>query len=51
MPPAERRSRSDRAALEVLREVALRAETARRLELGSGEAVLRSVVEAAVALF
>ena len=51
MPPAERPARLDRAALEALRAVALRAETARRLELGSGEAVLRSVVEAAVALF
>ncbi len=38
-------------ALEALRAVALRAEAARRLELGSGEAVLRSVVEAAVSLF
>src|SRR5512144_1100657 len=51
MPPADRSPRLDRRALAALRAVALRAETARRLELGSGEAVLRSVVEAAVALF
>ncbi|HYM84003.1 MAG TPA: GAF domain-containing protein [Candidatus Dormibacteraeota bacterium] len=51
MPPAERRPRLDRRAVEALQAVALRAETARRLELGTGEAVLRSVVEAAVALF
>jgi GAF domain-containing protein len=38
-------------ASELLREVALRSEAARRLELGTGGAVLRSVVEAAVALF
>lgn len=38
-------------ALDALRAVALRSEAARRLELGSGEAVLRSVVEAAVSLF
>jgi GAF domain-containing protein len=38
-------------ALEAVRAVALRTEAARRLELGAGEAVLRSVVEAAVALF
>lgn len=38
-------------ALEALRSVALRTEAARRLELGTGGAVLRSVVEAAVALF
>lgn len=37
--------------LEALQAVALRSETARRLDLGTGEAVLRSVVEAAVALF
>ena len=40
-----------RDALAVLRAIALRAETARRLELGSAEAVLRSVVDATVALF
>jgi GAF domain-containing protein len=39
------------AALKALEAVAFRAETARRLDLGTGEAVLRSVVEAAVALF
>jgi GAF domain-containing protein len=49
--PAEPRPRLDRRATEALRAVGLRAEAARRLELGSGEAVLRSVVEAAVALF
>jgi GAF domain-containing protein len=38
-------------ALDALEAVALRAEVARRMELGSGEAVLRSVVEAAVSLF
>jgi GAF domain-containing protein len=38
-------------ALEALQAVALRADSARRLDLGSGEAVLRSVVEAAVSLF
>ncbi len=38
-------------ALELLRAIALRAETARRLESGSARAVLRSVVEATVALF
>lgn len=37
--------------MEALEAVALRAETARRLDLGTGEAVLRSVVEAAVVLF
>ncbi len=41
----------DRAALELLRAVALRAETARRLLGGGTEAVLRSVVDATVALF
>jgi GAF domain-containing protein len=49
--PAEPRPRLHRRATEALRAVGLRAEAARRLELGSGEAVLRSVVEAAVALF
>ena len=38
-------------ALELLRAIALRAETARRIEAGSARAVLRSVVEATVALF
>lgn len=37
--------------LAVLRAVALRAEGARRLEIGSSEAVLRSIVDATVALF
>lgn len=40
-----------RDALAALRAIALRAEAARRLELGSAEAVLRSVVDATVALF
>ena len=44
-------ARRGRDALAVLRAIALRAETARRLELGSAEAVLRSVVDATVALF
>lgn len=38
-------------ALELLRAIALRAETARRLEAGAARAVLRSIVEATVALF
>jgi GAF domain-containing protein len=38
-------------ALELLRAIALRAETARRLEAGGARAVLRSIVEATVALF
>ncbi len=38
-------------ALELLRAIALRAETARRLESGGARAVLRSIVEATVALF
>ena len=38
-------------ALVALRAIGLRAETARRLELGSAEAVLRSIVDATVALF
>ncbi|MBF6606672.1 MAG: GAF domain-containing protein [Chloroflexi bacterium] len=38
-------------ALTLLRSIALRAEVARRLDLGSAEAVLRSVVDATVALF
>jgi GAF domain-containing protein len=46
---ARRRLQAD--TLAALEAVGLRAETARRLELGSGEAVLRSIVEAAVSLF
>jgi signal transduction protein with GAF and PtsI domain len=46
---ARPRLRAD--TLAALEAVGLRAETARRLELGSGEAVLRSIVEAAVSLF
>ena len=38
-------------ALATLRAIGLRAETARRLELGAAEAVLRSIVDATVALF
>ena len=38
-------------ALELLRAIALRGETARRLEAGGARAVLRSVVEATVVLF
>jgi len=38
-------------SLELLRAIALRAETARRLEAGGARAVLRSIVEATVALF
>ena len=45
---SRRISRSTLAALEA---VALRAETARRLETGAAQAVLRSIVEATVALF
>jgi len=37
--------------LAALRAIGLRAETARRLELGAAEAVLRSIVDATVALF
>jgi GAF domain-containing protein len=43
--------RLSEAALETLRSIALRADAARRLELGSAEAVLRSIVDATVALF
>ncbi len=43
--------RLDRAGLELLRAIALRAETARRLVGESGEAVLRAIVDATVALF
>jgi transcriptional regulator with GAF, ATPase, and Fis domain len=46
-----RRPRPTAATTDALQAVALRAEAARRLELGSGEAVLRSIVEAAVSLF
>ena len=46
-----RRTRPTAATTDALQAVALRAEAARRLELGSGEAVLRSIVEAAVSLF
>jgi GAF domain-containing protein len=53
--PASRPRRSvasfDRDARAALAAIGRRAEVARRLELGSAEAVLRSVVEAAVALF
>lgn len=45
---AGRRDAAARAALEA---IGRRAEVARRLELGGSEAVLRSIVEAAVALF
>ncbi|OGN82503.1 MAG: hypothetical protein A2X23_05790 [Chloroflexi bacterium GWC2_73_18] len=38
-------------ALELLREIALRAEAARRMEGGATEALLRSIVEATVTLF
>ena len=43
--------RLEEGALELLRTIAFRAETARRLVGESTEAVLRSIVEAAVALF
>jgi GAF domain-containing protein len=51
--PSGRRSRPrlERQTVDALQAVGLRAEAARRLELGTGEAVLRSVVEAAVLLF
>jgi GAF domain-containing protein len=49
---AHRRSSAfDRDARAALAAIGRRAEIARRLELGSAEALLRSVVEAAVALF
>ena len=38
-------------ALALLEEIAVRLEAARRLELGSSESVLRSIVDATVALF
>jgi GAF domain-containing protein len=43
--------RLGRDAIAALQAIALRAEAARRLDLGSAEAVLRSVVDATVALF
>ncbi len=51
-PGARRGGRAfDRDARAALAAIGRRADVARRLELGSAEAVLRSVVEAAVALF
>ncbi len=47
----ESADRLGRDAIAALRAIALRAEAARRLDLGSAEAVLRSVVDATVALF
>jgi len=49
--PRRRAPAFDRDARAALAAIGRRAEVARRLELGSAEAVLRSVVEAAVALF
>jgi len=49
--PRRRAPSFDRDARAALAAVGRRAEIARRLELGGAEAVLRSVVEAAVALF
>jgi GAF domain-containing protein len=49
--PRRRTPAFDRDARAALAAIGRRAEVARRLELGSAEAVLRSVVEAAVALF
>jgi GAF domain-containing protein len=49
--PRRRPPAFDRDARAALAAIGRRAEVARRLELGSAEAVLRSVVEAAVALF
>jgi GAF domain-containing protein len=49
--PRRRPVAFDRDARAALAAIGRRAEIARRLELGSAEAVLRSVVEAAVALF
>jgi GAF domain-containing protein len=43
--------RLGRAGVAALRAIAIRAEAARRLDLGAAEAVLRSVVDATVALF
>jgi GAF domain-containing protein len=51
-PGARRGARAfDRDARAALGAIGRRADVARRLELGSAEAILRSVVEAAVALF
>ena len=51
-PGARRGARTfDRDARAALGAIGRRADVARRLELGSAEAILRSVVEAAVALF
>ena len=49
--PRRRATAFDRNARAALAAIGRRAEVARRLELGSAEAVLSSVVEAAVALF
>ena len=49
--PRRRTPAFDRDARAALAAIGRRAEIARRLELGSADAVLRSVVEAAVALF
>ncbi len=49
--PRPRATAFDRDARAALAAIGRRAEVARRLELGSAEAVLNSVVEAAVALF
>lgn len=49
--PRRRAPAFDRDARAALAAIGRRAEVARRLELGSAEAVLRSVVEAAVVLF
>lgn len=49
--PRRRTAAFDRDARAALAVIGRRAEVARRLELGSAEAVLRSVAEAAVALF
>ena len=49
--PRRRTAAFDRDARAALAAIGRRAEIARRLELGSAEAVLRSVVDAAVALF
>ncbi|MCJ7709293.1 MAG: GAF domain-containing protein [Chloroflexi bacterium] len=49
--PRRRAPAFDRDARAALAAIGRRAEIARRLELGSAEAVLRSVVEAAVAMF
>jgi signal transduction protein with GAF and PtsI domain len=47
----ESEERLGRDAIAALRAIALRTEAARRMDLGSAEAVLRSVVDATVALF